>query len=60
VCKELGFSGVSEIFSNSHFGLVPTPFVYDHVDCKGHEANINECQHDDDVTPGELKHSAVV
>ncbi len=59
MCKELGFSGVSNIFSNSHFGLVQTPFAYDHVDCKGYETNFIDCKHDDDVTPGEIKRLAV-
>jgi hypothetical protein len=45
-CYELGFpSGAVSALQNSYFGLVPTTFSYDDVQCVGNESTINECRH---------------
>jgi hypothetical protein len=46
ICRQLGFSqGASEVFGNSHFGIVPSDFSYDEVGCTGSETTLEQCPH---------------
>ena len=47
VCHQMGFTlGAAQVFSNSHFGMVPADFSYDNVQCIGTETNLDDCPHD--------------
>ena len=43
VCRQLGFSGLARVTSNSHFGSVPSSFVMDDVECNGDEDRLEDC-----------------
>ena len=45
VCRQLGFSGLVSVTTNSHFGSVPSDFAMDEVSCNGTEANLQDCVH---------------
>ena len=43
VCRQLGFSGLERVTSNSHFGTVPSSFALDDVGCDGDEERLQDC-----------------
>ena len=46
VCRQLGFSnGATSAPCCSPYGLVPTTFSYDDVQCAGTEATLDSCSH---------------
>ena len=47
MCKQLGFSGVSQATSVSFFGIVEPSFSYDDVVCNGSENVLYDCLHND-------------
>jgi len=45
VCRQLGYSGASDIYFGSHFGQTPDIFSYDDLYCTGSEFSLDECPH---------------
>eukprot|EP00058_Branchiostoma_floridae_P001455 XP_002586943.1 hypothetical protein BRAFLDRAFT_244336 [Branchiostoma floridae] len=45
VCRQLGLSGVVEVYHQATFGEGTGPIWLDNVDCKGDELRIESCGH---------------
>jgi len=43
VCRQLGFSGVENVYYYSRFGDVTPPFSFLRLKCNGKESNLAEC-----------------
>ena len=48
VCRQLGYSGATDVYTGSYFGVTPDDFSYDDVYCSGSETSLDDCPHNNE------------